>query len=382
MQEGLAVLYHTLGKQIPNGRKPDIRAFETCLCAKINKDGWTNAEIQEIVVRWRHFSFLRRLYADENVIKEFESFRAAFASGLTPEEGPIIVLPGLDNATVEASRINKVRSMQNSRFAGDFKARFHKVLCLDSMAIIGLHFAKISTVSPTAPEPKPEDPDVAEMIEHLWIKEDSVAGGETTEFGLETQLDGLEVFDFLYMFLLRKILPYQSLASWIGNDTGDHPFEWRVAGVTNALELPEWYSFLQHCRKALQPDDLVGLIENRTWAGWHNGPPNKSMYMRVHGIFERGDQNDLGFDWNRDFERWSMVRGVYATVEEPFPDAEDPCWWDDVRLRLGSPFLEDSEYKYQDVLNEMLYRDRKEEEAMEDILRDEMRKKGQAWLER
>lgn len=70
--------------------------------------------------------------------------------------------------------------MQERRFADDFKARFHKILCLHSMAIIALHFANISTVDPTAAQPKPEDSDVAETIDHLWIKEDSVADGKTT----------------------------------------------------------------------------------------------------------------------------------------------------------------------------------------------------------
>lgn len=124
--------------------------------------------------------------------------------------------------------------------------------------------------------------------------------------------------------------------------------------MPNGLELPEWYSFLLQCRKALQPDDLRDLIEDRAWAGWHYGPPNKSMYMRVRGSFERGDQNKLGFDWNRDFERWSMVKAMCGTYEEQVMGPEDPCWWDHVRFRLGSPFVEGSVYKYQDALNAMI----------------------------
>lgn len=348
--EDLAPLYHNLGKRLPDGHKPSIEVFETCLLTDDDKESSTDAEIQKIIVRWKHFSFLRGLYVDDDLFEEFDRFRAAFASGLARDQGATIVSPGLDNVSTETTHVNRIQFVQNNRFAGDFKARFHRILCLHSMAIIGLHFAKIPSVGPTATEPEQDGRDVAEVIDHLWIKEGVLAGGRTTEFDLDTQIDGLEVFDFLYMFLLRKVLPYQVLAYWIRNDIGDHLFEWRIAGVPNALGLPEWYSFMRHCRKVLQPDDLACLIENRAWAGW---PSNKSMYMRVRGMLEHGDQNELGFDWNVDFERSAMVRALYDTSEDQSMEPEDPCWWDHVRLRLGSPFLENSIYGYRDEIDEM-----------------------------
>lgn len=361
--EELAELYSKIGKRLPDGNKPSIKVFETCLFSKDDKEGLTKKEIQKIVIRWKHFSFLRGLYVDDDVFKEFDRFRAAFVSGLTPGQGATIVSPGLDRTSVEASHRHRV---PKNRFAGDFKARFHKILCLHSMAIIGLHFAKISTVEPTATEPKPGEPDVAEMIDHLWIKEDVIAGGKTTEFGPGTQVDGLEVFDFLYMFLLRKILPYQTLEFWLGNDIGDYPFEWRVAGVPNALGLSEWYSFMQQCRQVLQPDDLRGLIESRAWSAWQNGPPLQSMYMRVRGMFEHVDQNNLGFfDWDGDFDRCAMVRAISFACEDLMTGTEEPGWWDLLRLRLGSPFLEGSVYKYEEAIDEMEEDRRKEERRRE-----------------
>ena len=205
------------------------------------------------------------------------------------------------------------------------------------MAIVGLHFAKVFTA---VPEPVHEEHDVAEMIDHLWIKEDVLAGGKKTGFDLDTQLDGLEVYDFLYMFLLRKILPYYNLASWTGNDVDHYPFQlfqWR-----GQLELGDWYSFLCHCRQILQPDDLVELIEYGAWRGPSSGPPNKSMYLRVRGMFEVGEENELGFDWDTAFERSSMARPLFSSFEDVEMDSEDACGWDPIRLRLGSPFLENS----------------------------------------
>lgn len=362
MREELAPLYHNLGRQLPDAQKPSIRVFETCLRTEDNKEGSTDEEIQRIVLRWKRFSFLRGLYVDENISQEFDRFRTALASDLTPEERATMVLPGFNSGSIETSHVNRMKFMQNNRFAGDFKARFHRILCLHSMAVIGLHFAKISTAEP---ESEQEGHDVAEMIDHLWIKEDVLAGGKKTEFDLNTQLDGVEVFDFLYMFLLKKILPYYNLASWIGNDAGQYPFEWRVTGLPNEPELLEWYSFLCHCRKVLQPDDLVDLIENGAWRGRSSGPQNKSMYLRVRGMFEQGDQNELGFDWNTDFERSSIVRALCATLEGVLMGPEDPCGWDHLRLRLGSPFSENSVYGYQNEIDEM-NEERKRKERWEE----------------
>ena len=254
MREDLAPLYHNQGRQLPEALRPSITVFETFLRTEDNKEGLTEEEIQNIVLRWKRFSFLRGLYVDDNVSQEFNQFRTAFTSGLTPEERAVLVLPGFNTGSIETSHVNRVQFMQNNRFAGDFKARFHKILCLHSMAIIGLHFAKISTAEP---EPMQDDHDVAEMIDHLWIKEDVLAGGKKTELDLYTQLDGVEVFDFLYMFLLRKILPYYNLVSWTGNDADQYPYDWRIPNLEMHPELLAWCSFLCHCRKVLQPDDLV-----------------------------------------------------------------------------------------------------------------------------
>lgn len=247
-----------------------------------------------------------------------------------------------------SASVNRVQFTQNNRFSSDFKARFHKILCLHSMAIVGVHFAKVGTA---VPDPVQEDHDVAEMIDHLWIKEDVLAGGKKTGFDLDTQLDGLEIYDFLYMFLLRKILPYYNLASWIGNDAGHHPFSIE----RDQLELNDWYLFLRECRQVLQPDDLVDLIENWAWRGPSSWPPNKSMYLRIRGIFEEGRQNELGFDWDAAFERSSMWMGLFSSFENNLlleMYAEEACGWDLIRLRLGSPFLENSFRAYQDAIIE------------------------------
>ena len=229
--------YRKLAKLPRDAQKPSFKLLETCLLTEDNKKGSTDEEIRIILARWKGFSLLRGLYVDDKVSEEFDRFRAAFASGLTREKGVTIVPPSLDDASIKTSHVNRVQFTQNSRFVGDFKAMFHRIVCLHSMAIVCLQFAKRSTFEPSATGPKQEDANVVEMMNNLGFKKEVLACGKTSAFDLDTQLDGLEVYNFLHMFLLRKIAPLQGLWSRIENDTGDRPLR--------------WYPYVRYIRKGL-----------------------------------------------------------------------------------------------------------------------------------
>lgn len=104
MREELAPLYQNLGRQLPSIHKPRVTDFEACLRTKDGKEGSTDEEIQKIVLRWKRFSVLRGLYVDDDVSLEYDRFRRAFASGLTPEESATMVLPGFKSGSIEASQ--------------------------------------------------------------------------------------------------------------------------------------------------------------------------------------------------------------------------------------------------------------------------------------
>ncbi len=54
---------------------------------------------------------------------------------------------------------------------------------------------------------------MAEMVIFLWSKEYVLADGKATGLDLDTRLEGLEVFVFLCMFRLSKILPCHRVTS-------------------------------------------------------------------------------------------------------------------------------------------------------------------------
>ena len=78
----------------------------------------------------------------------------------------------------------------------------------------------------------------------------------------ETKVDCLELFDFLYLFLLMKVLPHERLESWIGEDDDEDPYRWRAGNqATRDRFAVRWDCFLSNCRWVLQPHDLAELIE-------------------------------------------------------------------------------------------------------------------------
>ncbi len=75
----------------------------------------------------------------------------------------------VDYPYIETSHTSRVQFVQNNRFAGDFKAGFHRIRYLHSVAIVGLHFSEISTVEPRRTRSKLADSDVAKMVKRLWM---------------------------------------------------------------------------------------------------------------------------------------------------------------------------------------------------------------------
>ena len=53
----------------------------------------------------------------------------------------------------------------------------------------------------------------------LWKKDKITIGGEDINFSLDTQQDCLETFDFVYLFLLKKIIPFERVDSWTNENS-------------------------------------------------------------------------------------------------------------------------------------------------------------------
>jgi len=289
------------------------------------KEKMTDKVIGDIASRWRQLSYIRQLYLDDVVVKEFQHFRAQFAA----DEGlAAIVEPGVMKSS---------QPKQSHHFGHDFKARFHKSLCLHSMAIASRNVAKVAVVD----GPPEHLIEISEQIRtdvyDLWSKHSVVIAGEKRLLGLDTRLDYLEVFDFVYLFLLKKVVPFDRLEDWIGQDSEHWPYSPNIADDDHEL----FFQLLDHCRCILHPHDLVDLIKHRAWTADAHYHQDKSEYMGVRSMFDIDTHGRR--DFRSVFQRSSMLHALRPHgIVYSYTGSEGPYSWDLIRLDIGSPSQSDS----------------------------------------
>lgn len=352
-----ATLYRDLGKVLPDEHRPKAEEGLACISTKVDVKALKDADIWEITKRWRNFSFLRDLYTDGGLFEEYENFR--HCSSYWPNLSPGTGIPLMKPADAHGG-IKTTHTKQDRFFDHGFKGIFHKSVVLHSMAIGCLQFARRAIDLPVdfADLDLDDDPDAdsdAQRFEHVVIglwKKFGIAfyggfSGQYLELPLLAKIDCLETFDFLYAFLLPKILPFEGLASWIENDAGQYPYNDDVL-AQQQFGIDEWHAFLDLSRWVLQPDDLVELIENKAWTGTY--PADRSMYMQTRAVFERGER---GSGFRIICDREQMVKDLRNSPGFVLEDAEDQCWWDHLRVHCGSIYLAESLSKYREDLEKL-----------------------------
>lgn len=107
----------------------------------------------------------------------------------------------------------------------------------------------------------------------------------------------------------------------------------------------------------------MNLIKGKAWAADSDYPPDKSMYLRVRGVFGAGESESI--DWCYFFERAPIVYYLCPMKTSVFnlshQDTELPCWWDRVRLACGSSFAVGFEKKYDTEIGKMLEQEKQED---------------------
>lgn len=318
-----------------------------CMTSKVDKKALKDADVQEIIRRWRKFSFLRELYTDRNLFKDFESLRqrSLYASNLSPETGTPLTEPSQDHGGIETNHVE-----QDRLFNPSFKYCFHKCIVLHSTAIACLKFARRAinqTISPvdSFPDLDADARKLESIVERLWQKHATDFGGESGALRLSCKIQCLEVFDFVYGFILPKVLPIERLAeltSWEGNDEqGEYPYDdiYFVQGI----DLEYGRTNLFRSRRILQPQDLVELLENGAWN--RTKLVEKSMHLQTRGTFGNEEEKQ-GF--------WPRIRSQDLRQNPRLSNnAEDPCWWDIIRVRCGSSFLTESLSSYREDLEKL-----------------------------
>lgn len=335
--------YRREGRSLPTKDRPDPAVFKNCLNSDARRDQLSDNEIDDIAERWRQFNLLQRLYLDTQLSEEFEAWRSAFVSDLSAKARANILKPGITTSSNAASI-----QEQSQRYGPDFKSRFYKSLCLNTIAVASLQLAKTCREVPGDVPELGVDNDVGTAVTDLWTRSRIFMNGSAEDLAICTKADTLEVFDFLYMFLLPKVV---HKFEWkMDSRNGGNPDEWPLGygyyDETDGILLRiKRYAFLDDCRRCFQPLDLIDLIQHSSWASPY--PHKKDVYLNQRGMFDDGESGDI--EWYSFFERADILDGLLSMGDEIYePQNTDmPSWWDRVRLVVGSPFGEGCEGKYE-----------------------------------
>ena len=271
----------------------------------------TDVEVEGISIRWQKLGILRDLYLDEAISRDFEKYKLQFVS------------KGARYSIDEKSPELVAERNPNHNYAPDFKARFYRSLCLHSIALAARSHAGYWSGYAE------DDPSIEErlfnLVNDLWAKRDIVLNGRLVRIKDYAQCDGIEIFDFLYYFLLEKVVPFSAWESRTTQDADRFTY--------NGDE--SWSSLLARLRIALQPLDIVDLVKHKTWRAGSNISADimSKLYERKHFYV----QEPWGVDCHTRY--WAIDAIHQRLCSGSYEDADGkPCLWDELRIKLGSPF--------------------------------------------
>lgn len=321
--QDLAASYQKVHAELPDAERPSESVIRDCMNTTWTKEYLTDEVIANIASRWYQVKYLRQLYLDDRVAQDFQDFHVKFAQKQQSDNGTKLVKGGVKTSG---------QPHKGHHFGSDFKTRFHRSVSLLAMAVISHNVARLAVEDDSQPAdpdyPKDLSSEITFDVMDTWSKDRVVVGGVKYDLDLDIKLDCLEVYDFLYHFLLKKAMPFDKVIDWTEEEEDNWPYQAQD-------DVEAWQYLVYHSRWILEPLDLVDLIKNEAWTGAY--PEDKRQYMQIRGMFDNGA--DISMDWYSLFERASMTHALLpSNTPYKYTGPDTPDWWDKVRLNLGSPF--------------------------------------------
>ena len=279
--------------------------------------------VLEICTRWQKTRILFELYQHPILFAEFEKFRHHFPTADTAEKTFSIVDPGFEGI------IPTTQYLQDSTasYGNDFKSKFHRTLCLHSLAITTRKLAK-ATASTTVPKD-----DIVQIACNAWAKEE--VPGLYSNLSTKTLTETLETWDFIYHFLLRKTFPPNVLTDWImacaDDDVMLQDHEGKLVEDING----RWPYLMNLFRWTLHPQDVALAIAAEPWKPTSSFAPDKPKFLADKGAYDDGAIDDM--DWYTFHERQISV-DTLGMGDTRSAAQEERSQWDRYRMTSGSPF--------------------------------------------
>ncbi|PYH67115.1 F-box protein [Aspergillus vadensis CBS 113365] len=162
--------------------------------------------------------------------------------------------------------------------------RFYKALTAHWTAVETLSLARVTVYS------TPEDRDRRfSQIWKIWA--------ENRDRTLQEKLDLIEAFDFVWGFLLRKILASApSLYDWLGEET---------IRLCPGGEASDWAFFVRTAIQYLRPPNIIEMLLCPPWVRSQSSvDASRFGYLRALGLFDQknGICQQMEHDWTRNWQ--------------------------------------------------------------------------------
>ena len=235
-----------------------------CVNAPRSAKSLSNQVLDEICSRWQKTRFFRNFQLDsQHLHYEYELLRSVSGLHLSDDDSHEV------DTDPPFSSINLDRTRVTDSFEGSFIERFHKALCLQSIANVSRRLAMATKTTDG------DVPRIGMMFFEYWSWEGYFTiSGHQIDPTVQDKVEQLEIMDLVYYFMLDKLLPARTLDSWILQCRET----WLIDG-TNALdyETSEYDRsvFLDYLRLNLSPEDIVDMVVHRSWDADSDFPHDK-----------------------------------------------------------------------------------------------------------
>lgn len=317
-------MYAQNGNEPDASQRPHFEQYDECKNFEDHVEVLTSDIVDNVCARWKATRQLQTLYLDTEIFDEFEVWREAYLAETDMEQTFTLVEPGL---RPNFQRTHRSR-MGDNLLGGDFTSSFHRAVTLHSLAIAERTFAKAIGIDN-------EEADSGFGASMVWDKRQLFLGGDMDPRDkyptLETKVRCLEAWDFMYEFLLRKLLPTNVLNTWIMACSEHYDIDDDVAD-NGEIGPRSWNAFMDSMREILHPQDIVEAITMRAWEPDSAYGGDKLQFMIQRGAFDHKERwmPDQGLRWSIiDELRFGMDTGDSAGYW---------TWWDQCRQQLGTPF--------------------------------------------
>ncbi|KAL8932565.1 MAG: hypothetical protein Q9211_006242 [Gyalolechia sp. 1 TL-2023] len=287
----------------------------------------SNEEARISLQRWQHFKTLRNLYVE--LLPDFES-----AHSRDIHEGDGVVPPLGGDLPLQPESLPAETTVAATELDENFKARFHKALSLHTIAMT---FRQLGLASRFKNRRRFSPGQVAQLTATTaWCKGGQTFGKYTINVTKMEQIDGLEIFDFLYSYVVPDLFPQDTFIAWIS------PM------YTNAQKRNCNDELIQaYCEAYLYPSDIADLLNNKVWEQDSTFPEDKAVYLKNLGFLEKPTVR-RGLDWWTPFTRRSMTMAAVSPemFNEILRGERGWGWYDETRQEAGSPFKANSTWPF------------------------------------